>query len=202
MIIVWLISRGKSREAVSSCASLVFPSFRNVKKIRIFLAYPELLKLFLSRCLMPFTLTRQAYWLMHTNHFTTFRTNPFYLFISSELPDSNLVDHFEIFDHAHSIFGSVSLIQLPQPGARESVTVIRAKSCFSFGYLFAVSDFACGTVFRFLAFPVFVSKTTRTCVFFSNKSPTEAAVHSTWCNQICRNCCRLFLMFFCHDQNV
>jgi hypothetical protein len=84
---------------------------------------------------------------MDTNYPTTFRANPFHFLIPNETPDPNFIYHFEIFDHAHSILCSVSLIQLFQPGAGETITTIETIFGFAFGGLFAVSDFTCSAVF-------------------------------------------------------
>ncbi len=84
---------------------------------------------------------------MNANHFSTFGANPFQFFILNEISDPNFIYHFKISDHAHSILGSVSLIQLFQSGAGETITTIRTILGFAFGDLFAVSDFTCSTVF-------------------------------------------------------
>ncbi|MCP4672542.1 MAG: hypothetical protein GY857_14705 [Desulfobacula sp.] len=84
---------------------------------------------------------------MNTYHFSTFGTNPFQFFIMNEVSDPNFIYHFKISDHAHSILGSVSFIQLFQSGAGETFTTIGTILGFALGDLFAVSDFTCGTVF-------------------------------------------------------
>ncbi len=96
---------------------------------------------------MPFIPTRKACWLMNTNYFTAFGTNPFQFFILNEVSDPNFIYHYKIIDHAHSILGSVSLIQLFQSGAGETITTIGTILGFAFGDLFAVSDFTCSTAF-------------------------------------------------------
>ena len=83
---------------------------------------------------------------MNTDNFTTFGTNPFLFFIPNEMSDPKFIYHFEIIDHAHSIFGSVSLIQLFQPGTGETITTIGTVLGFAFGDLFTVSDFTGGAV--------------------------------------------------------
>ena len=97
--------------------------------------------------LMPFIPTKKAYWFMNTNHFTTFGTNPFQFFILNEVSDPNFIYHFKIIDHAHSILGSVSRIQLFQFGAGETITTIGTILGFAFSDMFAISDFTYGTVF-------------------------------------------------------
>ena len=152
--------------------------------------------------LMPFTPAKKACRFMNTNHFATFWTSPFQCFILNEISDPNFIYHFEIINHTQSILGSVSLIQLLQPGAGETITAIWTIPGFAFSDLFAVSDFACSTVFCLLTLLTIDPEATWTCILFSNKSPTEAAVHSTWCNRICRNRCRLFSACFCHNRSI
>ena len=84
---------------------------------------------------------------MNTYHFTAFGTNPFQFFILNEVSDPNFIYHFKIINHAHSILGSVSLIQLFQSGAGETITTIGTILVFVFNDLFAVSDFTCSTIF-------------------------------------------------------
>lgn len=84
---------------------------------------------------------------MNTNHFTTFGTNPFCFFIPNEMSNPKFIYHFEIFDHAHSILYSISLIQLFQPGAGKTTTTIGTILDFVFGNLFAISNSASITGF-------------------------------------------------------
>jgi hypothetical protein len=67
-------------------------------------------------------------------------TNPFLLFIPDKRSDPNFTYRFEIIDHAHSILGSVSLIQLFQPGAGKTITIIGTILGFAFADLFTISD--------------------------------------------------------------
>jgi len=84
---------------------------------------------------------------MNTNNFTAFRTNPFLFFIPNEMSNTKFIYHFEIFDHAHSILGSVTLIQLFQPGTGKTITTIGAILDFVFGNNFALFNPASVTVF-------------------------------------------------------
>jgi hypothetical protein len=84
---------------------------------------------------------------MNTNKFPTFGTNPFLFFIPNEMSDPSFTYHFEIIDHAHSIPGSVSIIQLFHPGAGKTITTIRTILVSAFGDLFTVSDFTSSTAF-------------------------------------------------------
>ncbi len=139
---------------------------------------------------------------MHTDHFTTYGTGPFLFFIQNEMPDTRFLYHLEIVDHTHSIFCSVSLVQLYQPGTGIAVTTIRAILDLAAGNLIAISYFTFATIFGFLTFFAIDPETSRTCILFSNESPTEAAVHSTGCNQIRGNCSLFFSMRYCHDLNI
>jgi len=49
-------------------------------------------------------------------------TAPLFLFVSNEISYTSLADKFEVVNHAHAIPGSIPLIQVIQPGAREAVT--------------------------------------------------------------------------------
>ena len=84
---------------------------------------------------------------MNADDLTTFGANPVHFFIADKTSDPDFIYHFEIFDHAHFILYSVTLIQLFQPGARETITTIETIFGFAFGDLFAVSDFTCRRVF-------------------------------------------------------
>jgi len=84
---------------------------------------------------------------MNTNYFPTFGTNPFLVFITNEMSDPGFIYQFEVIDHAHSILGSVSLIQLFQPGAGETITTIRTVLGFAVGDLFTISDSTYGSAY-------------------------------------------------------
>jgi hypothetical protein len=49
-------------------------------------------------------------------------TGPFFLFTPDKASYARSLDVLEILDHAHAIFGSITLVQIAQPGAGESVT--------------------------------------------------------------------------------
>lgn len=59
---------------------------------------------------------------MNTEYLTAFRADPPFFFGSYEMPYAEFSDVLEIADHAHAILGSISLIQMVQPDAREAVT--------------------------------------------------------------------------------
>ena len=134
---------------------------------------------------------------MNANHVTAFGTSPFFFFTPDEMPDSGFTYHIQIVDHAHFVPGSVPLVQLPQPVAWVFVTFFGAILDLPFSDLFAVQYFACHAVFRFPVLRTIHTSTARAGVLFPDISPAEAAVHSTRCNQIERDC--LFLFFFGHE---
>jgi hypothetical protein len=49
---------------------------------------------------------------MNTNHFTTFGTDPFPFFVPNEISDPKFIYSFEIVNHAHSILGTIALVQM------------------------------------------------------------------------------------------
>jgi hypothetical protein len=76
---------------------------------------------------------------MNTEYLTAFRAAPLFLFVSNEMPYAEFSNAFEIVDHAHAILGSISLIQIVQPNAREAVTA-KAVLDFSVHYLLTILD--------------------------------------------------------------
>jgi hypothetical protein len=90
------------------------------------------------------------------------------------MPYAEFSDVLEIIDHAHSILGSVPLIQIVQPGAREAVTT-EAVLDFSLRHLLTVLDSACNANFRFEAV---VASATGAWFLFSCVCDAEAAIHS------------------------
>ncbi len=85
----------------------------------------------------------------------------------------------EIVYHTHSIFGSITLIQVIQPVAREAITG-EAVSDFPLPSLFTVLDSACDAGFWFVAI---VASATGAWLLISCIRDTEATVHSTGGNQ-------------------
>ena len=79
---------------------------------------------------------------MNTEDLTAFRAAPPFFFGSDEMPNAEFSDVLEIADHAHAILGSIPLIQMVQPDAREAVTI---KAILDFGvhYLLTVLDSTC-----------------------------------------------------------
>ena len=87
---------------------------------------------------------------MNTEYPTAFRAAPTLFFILNEMPHAEFSNVFEIADHAHSILGSIPLIQMLQPDTGEAVTT-DAVLDFSIHYLLTVLDFAYDASFRFEA---------------------------------------------------
>ena len=118
---------------------------------------------------------------MNTYQMTALGTGPPFLFVFNETPYAELLYVYEIINHTHSILGSITLIQVIQPVAREHVTA-EAVPDFTLPYLLTVLDSACDAGFWFNA--VIVSAT-GACPLIPCISPTEATVHSTGSNQRC-----------------
>jgi hypothetical protein len=76
---------------------------------------------------------------VHKEHLAAFGAFPLFFFGSYEMPYAEFSDVLEVFDHAHAVLGPITLIQMLQPGARETVT---AKAVLGFGvhHLLAVLD--------------------------------------------------------------
>ena len=85
----------------------------------------------------------------------------------------------EIVDHAHSILGSITLIQVIQPVARKLVTP-EAVPDFILPQLFTILDSADDAGFWFDAV---VASATGACILISRMRDTEATVHATGGNQ-------------------
>jgi hypothetical protein len=59
---------------------------------------------------------------VNTNYLTALKTGPPFLFVHDEMLYAELPYVLEIVNHAHTILGSIALIQVVQPGARKAVT--------------------------------------------------------------------------------
>jgi hypothetical protein len=91
-----------------------------------------------------------------------------------EMPYAEFSNVLQIFNHAHAILGSVSLIQVVQPGARE---VITTETVLDFGVndLLTVLDSARDANF---SFEDVVASATGAWVLISRVCDAEAAIHS------------------------
>jgi hypothetical protein len=95
--------------------------------------------------------------------------------------DTELSDVLQIVDHALTVVGSISLIQMVKPSARKAATT---KAVLNFGVhqLLTVLDTAKNTGFRF---ETVATSTAGACLFVSYICTTQAAVHSAGSDQ-CR----------------
>ena len=92
---------------------------------------------------------------------------------------AELLYTYEILDHAHSILGSITPIQVIQPVARKHVTA-EAVPSFTLPNLIAGLDSAYDAGLWFVAV---VAAATGTCVLISRMGNTETTVHPTGCDQ-------------------
>lgn len=106
-------------------------------------------------------------------------TGPPFFFVFDEMSDAELLYMREIVNHAHAVFGPISLIQVVQPVAREAVAT-ETVPCFTMRYFSAVLDPACDAGFRLDAV---VAPAAGACIFISCIRYTEATVHATGGNQ-------------------
>jgi hypothetical protein len=133
--------------------------------------------------LTPRVLTIKTLWLVNTKYLTALRAYPPFFFVSDEMPYADFSNAFEIDDHAHAILGSIPLIQMIQPDARETVT-IKAVLGFGVRHLLTVLDFTFNAGFRFEAV---VTPATGAWFLISGECSAEAAIHSTGSDQLCGN---------------
>jgi hypothetical protein len=112
--------------------------------------------------------------LVNTENLTAFLAFPPFFFVSNEMPYAEFSYALEIADHAHAVLGSIPLIQIFQPGAREAVT---AEAVLDFGErsLLAVFNFARDAVFRLEAV---VASTIGAWFFLPCECTAQAAIHS------------------------
>jgi hypothetical protein len=112
--------------------------------------------------------------LVNTDYLTAFRAAPLFCFVSNEMPYAEFSDVLEISDHAHTILGSIPLIQMVQSGAWEAVT---SKAVLDFGgyYLLTVFDSTYDARFQFEAI---VTSATGAGLLLSCVCEAEAAIHS------------------------
>jgi hypothetical protein len=113
-----------------------------------------------------------------TEDFAAFGAGPFFFFIPDEKPDPEFVYFLEILEHAHTVFRSVPLIQVFQPGAGETAAALGTVFGFASGDKIAVRDFTGQTVLGFRSLPPYDALAARAGVLFPDVSPAKAAVHS------------------------
>ena len=107
------------------------------------------------------------------------------------MPYAEFSNVLQIFNHAHAILGSVPLIQVVQPGAREAITT---ETVIDFGVnnLITVLDSTRDTNFCFEAV---ITSATGAWFLISCVCNAEPAIHSAGSDQFRGNCgclCRSF----------
>lgn len=120
-------------------------------------------------------LTIKALLLVNTEYLTAFGAFPPFFFVSDEMPYAEFSNVLEILDHAHAILGSIPVIQVVQPVAREAVTT-GAILDFRVYNLLTVLDSAQNANFRLEAI---IAKASGTWLIISCVCNAEAAIHST-----------------------
>ena len=129
---------------------------------------------------------------MNANHFTAFWTLPSFLLLFNKAIKSKLSDVFKVFDGAHSVFRSVSVIYLSKSSAGKLGT-IKAVFLFEGRHLITILDSTYPTVLRFIGI---VALASRTRLLLSEVGDTKTAVHPTGRNQHCIERINM-LLFFC-----
>jgi hypothetical protein len=118
---------------------------------------------------------------MHTNDLSAAGASPSFLFGFNEIPHAERFYMFEIFNHTHSIPGSITMIQAVQHGTGKAVTA-EAIGDAAFRHFLTVFNSARGGGFRF---QTVVASATGACLPVSPIGAAEAAVHATGRNQRC-----------------
>jgi hypothetical protein len=101
--------------------------------------------------------------LVNTNYIAAGGTGPPFFFVVYEKSYAELLYFIKIVNHAHTIPGSVTLIQVIQPAARKTVTV-ETVADFALHHLLAVLDLACDAGFWFT---IVVPPATGACLLVS-----------------------------------
>lgn len=78
---------------------------------------------------------------MNAEYLIALRASPSFFFVSDELPYAEFSDVLKILNHAHTVLGSIALIQIFQPSTGKAVAT-EAVLDFSFRHLLAVLDLA------------------------------------------------------------
>jgi hypothetical protein len=123
---------------------------------------------------MPCVLAIKTLWLMNAEHLAAFRADPPFFFGSYEMPYAEFPNVLKVADHAHAVLGSITLIQMLQPLAGESVT---SKAVLDLGvcHLLAVLDFAFYARFGFEAI---VTPAAGASILISCECAAKKAIHS------------------------
>ena len=120
-------------------------------------------RMFIEDFLTPLMFARKALRLMNTNYLTALGTGPPFLFASNKMSYTELSHGYKIVNHAHTILGSIAIVQVDEIVARKAFTT-KAVLNFSFSYLLTVLNFARDTGF---CFETIVTSATGTCLFIS-----------------------------------
>ena len=131
---------------------------------------------------------------MNTEQPAALGTDPLFFFVLNELSDADLLYAHEIINHTHPILGSITFIQVIQPGTGKTVTTeaVPGSTLYCF---FTVLDSACDAGFWF---DTVVPSATGAWLLLSRIGATEAAVHSTGSNQRRGNGISFHRLFSCH----
>ena len=118
---------------------------------------------------------------VHAHQATATGANPFSLLRTDEFPNPVIPDVVKILDHTHSVLGSVSLIELPQPftGIALTIETIRIAAA---RWLRAVLDSADDAMVRFV---LIAPLTAATRLSFSLEANAKRTVHSAQCDKFC-----------------
>jgi hypothetical protein len=100
---------------------------------------------------------------VNTDRAAAFRASPPDSFVGKKFSNPEILNMFEILDHAHAVFGSISFIQMLHRPTGKAFTF---KTKFDFAFLnhSAIFDFASGNTNRLTLVEVSAS---RAFVFFS-----------------------------------
>ena len=116
---------------------------------------------------------------MNTNHPAAFGTSPLFFFVLNKLSYADLLYAYEIVNHTHTVLGSITLIQMIEPGTGKAVTT-EAIPGSTLRYFLTILDSACRAGFRF---DTVVTATTGACLLISHICATETTIHSTGSDQ-------------------
>jgi len=111
---------------------------------------------------------------VNTKYLTAFWASPPFFFGSYEMPYAEFSNVLKIADHAHAILGSIPLIQMVQPDAREAVTT-EAVLGFGAAHLLTVLDSTYDAGFRFEAV---LAPAAWAWFLISRECAAETAIHS------------------------
>jgi len=116
---------------------------------------------------------------VNANHPAAFGTRPSVLLACQESPDTEILDIFEILNHAHIVLGSISSVQMFDSVAREFFA-FKTKLCFSVLKHFAVFDSASGASNGFIGI---VNSAAMASFLGSQIGHANSAIHSAGCNK-------------------